>query len=273
MISKKKLKKSLNHFSFLKSSKNLSELFTKNLPTKNKNWLLLPLDNLIDKKIFFKKIDISYWIKNENKLAFYLVKNNFIPEIIIGITIEDNYDINLSIIYGKNKKFEITESLICLIKYFREIIFIKDFTFHKSVNRENLKKILNNDIFKVKKNILTAGPSISLLEISNTNKAVRYGWNEKHSDYIKKFESCFAKYIGVKHALSTSSCTGAIQIALMALNLGSNDEVIVPDLTWVATAAAVREAGAKPIFADIELDSWTIDPDSIKKKLPREQKL
>jgi perosamine synthetase len=110
--------------------------------------------------------------------------------------------------------------------------------------------------------ILTAGPSISAKEAVYSFDAAVYGWNSNWSKYLTAFEKQFAEYIGVKYALATSSCTGALQIALMALDIGPGDEVIVPDLTWVATANAVRYVGAIPVFADIELDSWNIDASS-----------
>jgi perosamine synthetase len=110
--------------------------------------------------------------------------------------------------------------------------------------------------------ILTAGPSVSAKEASYTYDAALNGWNGNWSRYLTAFEQQFAAYIGVKYALATSSCTGALQIALMALDIGPGDEVIVPDLTWVATANAVRYVGAVPVFADIELDSWNIDSES-----------
>jgi perosamine synthetase len=112
--------------------------------------------------------------------------------------------------------------------------------------------------------ILTAGPSISSKEAVYAFDAATCGWNGNWSNYLNLFEQRFAEYVGVKFALATSSCTGALQIALMALNISPGDEVIVPDLTWVATANAVRSAGGTPIFADIELGSWNIDPTSIE---------
>lgn len=110
--------------------------------------------------------------------------------------------------------------------------------------------------------ISTAGPSISAREVSYANDAARNGWNTKFDHYIKRFENTFKEYLGVKHALSTSSCTGALHIALQALGIGPGDEVIVPDLTWVATANAVLYVGATPIFADINPYSWCMEPQS-----------
>lgn len=120
--------------------------------------------------------------------------------------------------------------------------------------------------------ILTAGPSISAKEAVYSFDAALSGWNSSWSKHLTAFEKEFASYIGVKYALATSSCTGALQIALMALDIGPGDEVIVPDLTWVATANAVRYVGAVPVFADIELDSWNIDATSAEKLITSKTK-
>ena len=122
------------------------------------------------------------------------------------------------------------------------------------------------------KRILTAGPSITAKEIAYVNDAVNNGWNAHWNDYLVKFEKSFAEYVGVKHAMTTSSCTGALHLSLKALGIGPGDEVIVPDITWVATAAAVTYCGAKPVFADIELDSWCMAPESIKSNLSSKTK-
>ena len=112
--------------------------------------------------------------------------------------------------------------------------------------------------------ILTAGPSISAREAVYAYDAALNGWNNNWSKYLTEFEKRFAKYVGAKYAMATSSCTGALQIALMSLDIGPGDEVIVPDQTWVATANAVRYVGAIPVFADIELDTWNIDSRSVE---------
>jgi perosamine synthetase len=112
--------------------------------------------------------------------------------------------------------------------------------------------------------ILTAGPSISGREAWYVLDAVRSGWNQKWNAYIEAFEKGFADYLGVGHALSTSCCTGALHIALLALDIGPGDEVIVPDLTWVATANPVVYVGATPVFADVDADTWCLDPESFE---------
>lgn len=113
------------------------------------------------------------------------------------------------------------------------------------------------------KKILTAGPIVSSYENFFVLDAVANGWNEHHSDYIKRFEAEFSTYIDCRFAIATSSCTGALHLALLALGIGPGDEVIVPELTWVASASAVRYVGATPVFADINPDSWTISTGSL----------
>jgi perosamine synthetase len=117
------------------------------------------------------------------------------------------------------------------------------------------------------KMILTAGPSISAREASYALDAAKHGWNDQWNRYLSRFEKAFADYVGVKHALAFSSCTGALHLALLALGIGPGDEVIVPELTWVATANAVLYTGATPVFADVEEDSWCLDAESALEKV------
>jgi perosamine synthetase len=109
------------------------------------------------------------------------------------------------------------------------------------------------------KTILTAGPSITQKEIEYVLDATQNGWNESWDGYLKRFEKGFARYLGTRFALSTSSCTGALHLALLALGVGPGDEVIVPEVTWVATASAVCYTGATPVLVDIDPDTWCID--------------
>jgi perosamine synthetase len=119
----------------------------------------------------------------------------------------------------------------------------------------------------VKKYIQTAGPWITEKEIRYVNDAVTNGWYENWNHYIKLFESSFAKYIGTSFSLATSSCTGALHLIFKGLNIGPGDEVIIPETTWVATAAAVTYVGAKPVFVDVDPQSYTIDPEKISEKI------
>ena len=107
-------------------------------------------------------------------------------------------------------------------------------------------------------------PSITQLEINYVNDAVTNGWGSRCYDYIHRFEKSFADFQNNKYALATSSCTGAIHIALMALGVQAGDEVIVPEITWIASVEPVLYIGAKPVFVDILPDTWCIDPKKIE---------
>jgi perosamine synthetase len=110
-------------------------------------------------------------------------------------------------------------------------------------------------------------PSITELEISYVNDAITNGWGEKCYDYIHRFEKDFSKYQGTKHALATSSCTGAIHLALMALGVKQDDEVIIPEITWIASAEPILYIGAKPVFVDVLEDTWCLDPQKVEEAI------
>ena len=81
----------------------------------------------------------------------------------------------------------------------------------------------------------------------------------------QQFEGRFAEFIGTKHAIAVTNATAALHLACLAVGLGPGDEVIVPSLTFVATANAVRYTGATPVFADIESLDWlNISPSAIE---------
>lgn len=126
------------------------------------------------------------------------------------------------------------------------------------------KDLLNTP---AKQRVLTAGPSISSKEVFYIDTAVRFEWNHKNSDSLINFERKFADYLGVEYAMATSSCTGALHLALNAVGLGPGDEVLVPDITWVATASAVMYTGATPIFVDVDPKDWTMDVDDLERKI------
>lgn len=104
-------------------------------------------------------------------------------------------------------------------------------------------------------------PSITELEIRYATDAATNGWGERCYEYITRFEDAFRQHLGVKYAIATSSCTGALHMGLAALGVGPGDEVIMADTNWIATAAPIVHLGAEPVFVDILPDSWCIDPE------------
>ena len=113
--------------------------------------------------------------------------------------------------------------------------------------------------------ISSAGPSISPAEIALVSEAVREGWGEKMNWYIDQFVAEFSEFVGVPYCLPTAHCTDAIHLAMLALDIGPGDEVIVPDLTWVASAAPICYVGATPVFADVDSVSLCISAESIER--------
>lgn len=115
-------------------------------------------------------------------------------------------------------------------------------------------------------------PELSGNELKYLTKCIKTNWISSLGGYVTRFEEDFGKFVGTKHAISTSSGTTALHLALAALGIGKDDEVIVPDLTFVATANAVSYTGAKPVFVDASHDTWNIDPRYIEKKITKRTK-
>jgi perosamine synthetase len=103
-------------------------------------------------------------------------------------------------------------------------------------------------------------------------KALEEGWISSAGPYIEQFEQEFAKFIGVKHAISVNTGTAALHIALLAAGIGEGDEVIVPAFTMAASWMAVMHTGATPIFVDVEKDIYTIDPKLIAATITKKTK-
>lgn len=84
---------------------------------------------------------------------------------------------------------------------------------------------------------------------------------------LREFESAFARFTGAKYAIGVSNATAALHLCIKSLGIGSGDEVIVPDMTFVATANAVMLSGATPVFADVENETMNISAESIRDKI------
>ena len=126
----------------------------------------------------------------------------------------------------------------------------------------------NNDkIIEMLKMIPIAEPCIGEEELNNVIEAVKSGWISSKGEFIINFEKNFAKYCNVDYGIAVSNGTVALHLALAALGIKKGDEVIVPTLTFIATANAVRYCNAKPVFVDSRLDYWCIDPEKIEEKI------
>lgn len=120
---------------------------------------------------------------------------------------------------------------------------------------------------KSNQTIHMAGPWITEHEMKTVQDAMTKGWYEEPYAYCEKFQKEFAAYHGRKYALMTPNCTTAIHLLLAGLGIGEGDEVLVPDCTWIASAAPITYLKATPVFCDIDPESWCIDPASIVKNI------
>lgn len=105
-------------------------------------------------------------------------------------------------------------------------------------------------------------PLTGLKEQELVAEVITSGWLTQ-GPRVADFEQAVAEYLEVKHAIACSNCTTALHLALILYHIGPSDEVIVPSYTWIATANVVRMVGAKPVFADIDLATFNITPETI----------
>jgi perosamine synthetase len=112
-------------------------------------------------------------------------------------------------------------------------------------------------------------PAVGRAEVAPVGAVLRSGWLGLGCE-TARFERRFAAHGGARHCVATSSGTAALQLAIALLELGPHDGVVVPALTFVATAHAVRYAGARVVLADVAADTLTLDPADLPGRSRRE---
>lgn len=120
--------------------------------------------------------------------------------------------------------------------------------------------------------IPVSSPIISKNAKKNLLECLSSGWVSSSGPFVKLFEEKFAKYLGVKFAVTTTSGTSALHLAIASLNIGKDDEVIIPTFTMAATAFAIVYTGATPVLVDSELETWNMDITQIEKKITKKTK-
>ncbi len=118
-----------------------------------------------------------------------------------------------------------------------------------------------------KKFINVSEPKLSSKTKDYVLDCIKTEWISSSGSYLESFEKKWAKYCNMKYAVSVTSGTAALIVALKALNLKPGDEVIMPSFTIISCALAIIEAGGKPVLADCDLDTWCIKTDEIKRKI------
>lgn len=115
--------------------------------------------------------------------------------------------------------------------------------------------------------IAIANPVFNGNEKKYLNECIDTGWVSANGRFVHEFEEKFAEYCGCRYAVSCSNGTVSLHLILIALGIGAGDEVIMPSLTYIATANAVRYCGATPVFADSQEDTFNIEPIKIEEKI------
>lgn len=117
------------------------------------------------------------------------------------------------------------------------------------------------------KRIAVAEPKLSTREKEYVLDCIDTNWISSNGKYVEQFERGFARFCGVKHAIATNNGTTALHLALVGLGLQPGDEVIIPTVTYIATANAVHYCGATPVLVDVCAGTVNIDSDEIEKKI------
>jgi perosamine synthetase len=133
------------------------------------------------------------------------------------------------------------------------------------MNPNVMSRLGNGSPLTVDDRIPVAGPWVTELEVRYVAEAAANDWYGRAAKSVGEFESEFARHLGIRHATAVPHGTSALHLAMMALDIGPGDEVIVPEATWVASAAPIVYLGATPVFADVEPDTWCMAPDSLRR--------
>lgn len=103
-------------------------------------------------------------------------------------------------------------------------------------------------------------------EVERVREVIESGWLTQ-GPRVAEFERVVGDYVGAQHAVACSSCTTALHMALLVLDVGREDEVIVPSLSFIATANAVRYVGATPVFAEVDTQTYNLDPADVERRI------
>jgi len=110
-------------------------------------------------------------------------------------------------------------------------------------------------------------PSLQGNEKKYVNECLDSTWISSKGEYVERFEDAFAQYTNVRHAAAVTNGTAALHVALLALDIGPGDEVIVPTLTYIASVNAITYTGATPVFVDSRPETWQMDPADVARKI------
>ncbi len=123
----------------------------------------------------------------------------------------------------------------------------------------------------MKKNIPISKPYFDSRDLNSVRKPLASGWVSQ-GKFVEKFQEKFRKITGSRYAIAVSSCTSALHIAMRTLGIKEGDDVILPAFTWISTANAIEECGARPVFCDIDIDTYNIDCEKVESLITKRTK-
>ena len=233
---------------------------------------LPPLKDLIIEKNYSLRQAISIIEKGGQRIAFVVNKQKFLNVITDGdirrallnkFTLKTNIS---KIIFNKKAKYlNINSSFEAIQKKMGS-----NLTHLPLVN--NQKKLLDYAVnFKLNK-VQVSEPQFLGNEAIYLSDCIKSGWISSGGKYVKLFEKSFSKFIKSKYTLSVTSGTTALHLALSSLGIKKDDEVILPNLTFIAPVNAALYLGAKPVLVDIDETNLCIDPEKIEKAITKKTK-
>ncbi len=137
---------------------------------------------------------------------------------------------------------------------------------------DDKQNVVDIVVFDQRMHLSVSAPIIGEKELQYVSECILTGWVSSAGKFIPRFEEGFSKFCETEYGVATSNGTTALHLALLVLGIGPGDEVIVPTLTFIATANAVLYTGATPVFIDSEISTWNMDPALIEKKITRNTK-
>ena len=218
-------------------------------------------------------LDAMSIMNNNSQKVCFIVDTN---ESLIGVLTDG--DIRRSILSGVELQTQIVEIIN------KDYVFGREHDKTSSLLKKLNKKIRIIPIVNKANNVVdyveysqsayfpVATPVLNGNEFKYLTDAFFSTWISSTGKYIDIFEDKFSNYSDCAYGISVSNGTAALHLAMVALGIGKDDEVIIPDLTFAATINAVLHANATPVIVDIEADSWCIDPNEIEKAITKNTK-
>lgn len=245
----------------------MKNYFTKNfyiqLPAKVKHVVKLINKNrqgivfVIDKK---KKLAGSI---SDGDIRRFFIKKNKLPDTI---------DLNSEIVNKKPFFLDIDTDIKKILKYLKPNAIKSNFLLRCIPLLNKNKNIVDIATNEKPRNFAIAGPDIGSEELKNVVQAIESGWISSKGPFIEIFEKKFSELLKGGYSVATTSGTTALQLGMTTLGISINDEVIVPSFTFAGSINAIINCGAKPVICDVEMDTWTISLNSIKKLITKKTK-